>query len=111
MFQAATQATEAGKSGISMFLDAGVIGLILTNGGLLIKALVDRKAVKSALEVAKAAIRETRSGMRGPEPGEGETCKKHGEAISALIEFKDNTKLSIEQIQADVRQIRDAVVK
>ena len=44
--QAVAQAAEAGKSGISVFLDAGLIGLILTNSGLLIKALIDRKAVK-----------------------------------------------------------------
>jgi hypothetical protein len=47
--QVASQAAEAGKSGISVFLDAGVIGLILTNSFLLIKAWIDRKAVKKAL--------------------------------------------------------------
>jgi hypothetical protein len=44
--QAAMPAIEAGKSGISIFLDAGVIGLIITNSALLIKALIDRRAVK-----------------------------------------------------------------
>ncbi len=47
--QAAVQAAEAGRSGISIFLDAGVVGLILTNSALLVKAMVDRKNVKKAL--------------------------------------------------------------
>jgi len=45
---------EVGKSGISVFLDAGVIGLILTNSALLIKALLDRRTVKRAKEKEEA---------------------------------------------------------
>jgi hypothetical protein len=48
--QSAIPALEAGKSGIAVFMDAGMIGLVLTNSALLIKALIDRKAVKKQLD-------------------------------------------------------------
>ena len=48
MMEVAQLAEQAGRSGV--FLDAGIIGLIVTNSALLIKALIDRRAVKKEKE-------------------------------------------------------------
>ena len=104
--QAATQAVGTGKSGISVFLDAGVIGLILTNSGLLIKAVIDRKAVKSALDVAKAAVSEAKDEGDGRlKPGEGPTCREHGEAIASLVEFKGTAADALKRIEGKVDRL------
>jgi hypothetical protein len=52
-----------------------------------------------------------RAKRNGVKPGESLTCRKHGEDLASLIEFKDMTKESIREMKDDIRQIRDAVVK
>jgi hypothetical protein len=91
--QAAAPAIEAGRSGIAVFLDAGVIGLILTNSGLLIKALIDRRAIKKAKE------------SEGPGPGESLICRLRGEAIAALVESKKNTDITLVRLEGKVDQL------
>jgi len=44
-------------------------------------------------------------------PGEGPTCREHGETLATLVEFKDTTKDALKEIKDDIRQIREAVVK
>jgi len=44
-------------------------------------------------------------------PGEGLTCREHGETLASLIEFRDTTKDALKEIKDDIRQIREAVVK
>jgi hypothetical protein len=103
---AAAQATEAGRSGVSVVLDAGIIGLIVTNSGLLIKALIDRKAVKAALDVAETAIKEAKDEGDGRlKPGEGPTCREHGEAIASLVEFKGTAADALKRIEGKVDRL------
>jgi hypothetical protein len=67
--QAAQQAAVvAEKSGISIFLSAGTVGLILTNSGLLVKAFLDRKAVKKVHDEETAT----------------NPCDEHGRRIDEL---------------------------
>lgn len=91
--QAVAPALEAGKSGMTVFFDAGIIGLIITNSALLLKAMIDRRAVKKAKDA------------EGPGPGESATCRAHGEAISKLEEFQGNTKGSLERIEGKVDRL------
>jgi len=39
---------------------------------------------------------------KGPRPGEGETCREHGEAIAGLIVSKDNTEKALVRIESKV---------
>jgi hypothetical protein len=93
---AAAQAVEASRPGVSVFLDAGIIGLIVTNSGLLLKALIDRRAVKTALAEVKKA---------GASPGESETCREHGEDIATLKEFKGGAAEALKRIEGKVDRI------
>lgn len=38
----------------------------------------------------------------GSNPGEGKTCREHGEAISGLVEFKENTGTALVRIEGKV---------
>lgn len=100
--QTVAQAVETGRSGISVFLDAGTIALILTNSGLLVKALFDRKTIKAALDTAALAVKREKDADPVERPGESETCREHGEAISGLVEFKDNTGKALVRIEDKV---------
>jgi len=104
--QAAAQAVETGKSGISVFLDAGVIGLIITNSGLLVKALVDRKTVKAALGVAETAVKAAKDEGAGRlKPGESPTCREHGETIAGLVQFKGTAELTLGRLENKVDRL------
>lgn len=109
IIQAAAQAVETGKSGISIFLDAGVIGLIITNIGLLIKGGMDRKTIKQALELRqiKEDDKDNEATEYGPNPraGESEICREHGEAIAKLTESEGNMKDSLKRIEYKVDRI------
>lgn len=77
MMEVAQLAEQAGRSGVSVFLDAGIIGLIVTNSGLLIKALIDRRAVK----------KEKESEPQLP-------CQTHGDRLTTLEGHKMPTRLA-----------------
>jgi len=91
----AAPAIEAGKSGIAVFLDAGVIGLIITNSGLLIKAMIDRRAVKKAKDSEDSKLG----------PGESLVCRLRGEAIASLVESKKNTDITLIRLEGKVDQL------
>jgi len=38
----------------------------------------------------------------GSNPGESKTCREHGEAISGLVEFKENTGTALVRIEGKV---------
>jgi hypothetical protein len=105
LIQAALQTAAAGKSSLSVVLDAGTIGLILTNSGLLIKALVDRKTIKAALDTAAIAVKREKDADPVGVPGEGKTCREHGESISALEESKKNTSAWLARIDGKVDEL------
>jgi len=104
----AQAATEAAKS------SSYITGHFVIDGALLIGAL-------KTVEVIISKVRTKRNGgniqvkveklEQRPKPGDGSTCREHGEALASLVEFKDTTKENIREIKDDIRQIRDAVVK
>jgi len=96
VLQAVSQVAEVSRPGVSVFLDAGIIGLIVTNSGLLLKALIDRRAVKAALAEVKKA---------GDYPGESETCREHGEDIATFKEFKSGAAEALKRIEGKVDRI------
>jgi hypothetical protein len=80
LVQAAAQAIETGRSS-SIFLDAGTIGLILTNSGLLIKALLDRKVIKAALDTAALAVKREKD---ADADATEKPCINHGDRLVVL---------------------------
>jgi len=94
--QAAADAVQATRPGFLIFLDAGIVGLIITNSGLLLKAMIDRRAVKSAL----AEVRKV-----GACPGESETCRDHGEDIATLKDFKGGAVEALRRSEGKVDRI------
>jgi hypothetical protein len=92
----AMPAIEAGKSGISIFFDAGVIGLIVTNSAFLIKAFIDRKAVK-----------------REKDSEEERPCSAHAERLVRLESFivpdKERRLATLEANYISTNKILDAM--
>lgn len=78
-------AVEASKGSSSIFLDAGMIGLIVTNTGLLAREWIRTR-------------REKKNG-NGVKPGNGETCKEHGEAIASLNAKQEGSDRAIAEIR------------
>lgn len=103
--QAIAPAIEAGRSGVSVFLDAGLIGLILTNSGLLIKALTDRKVIKTALETAALAVKREKDSDIANGQAENPMCQKHGEAIAGLVQFKGSSEEALRRIEGKVDRL------
>jgi hypothetical protein len=82
MLQAAVEAT---KDTSRIVLDAPMIGLIVTNGVLIVRdVLRTRKAKKNG---------------NGKQPGDGDTCKTHGDAIVRLETEQKNTDKAIAEIR------------
>ena len=78
-----------------------VTGTFLVDGALLIAGF------KLVEEVIKAGLKSLnkRNGKSRPEPGQGEVCREHGEAIAALIEFKKNAENSLARIETKVDRL------
>jgi len=78
--------------GLSVYIDYATIGLIITNIGLIARA-----------------VRNNRK--NGPKPGEDRICQERGEKI-AIIETKQTRfEEDIKEIKGDLKAIREAVVK
>ena len=78
------------KPGLSLFLDAGVIGLIMTNIGLI--------------------LRRRNPGNNG-KPGAAKICQQRGEKIAVLETKQRRFEQDITEIKGDIKKIMGAVVK
>ena len=78
-----------------------ISGTFLIDGVLLITGF------KLAEEGIKAVVKTIakRNGKAKPEPGQGEICRQHGEAIASLMEFKKNAENSLERIESKVDRL------
>lgn len=80
------------EPGFSLFVDYATIGLIVTNMGLIIRAI--------------------RNGKRNhSRPGTGEICQKRGEKIAVLQTKQTRFEDDIREIKDDIKMIKGAVVK
>jgi len=78
--------------GLSVYIDYATIGLIITNIGLIARAV--------------------RNGKRNNiKPGEAKECRERGEKIAVLETKQTNLEKDIEEIKDDIKEIKRAVVK
>ena len=78
-----------------------ISGTFLIDGVLLITGF---KLVEEGLKAVVKAMNR-RNGKTKPEPGQGEICRQHGEAIASLIEFKKNAETSLQRIESKVDRL------
>jgi len=87
-------AQEAAKNGgITVAIPTGVISSIVT------------VAIIKGSDLILGRMRGRPKNGSCPKPGEGGTCKKHGEDIAVLNEFKSDTKDAIDEIRGDVKTL------
>jgi len=93
LYEAAQVAAEAAKQGgITVAIPTGVIASIAT------------VAIIKGSDFLLGRMRGKKNG-NGAKPGQGETCKQHGEDIAVLNEFKNDTKKALEVIGSDIKEL------
>lgn len=78
---------------------AYITGTFVVDGAILLAVL---KAVEFGIGKIKP---RNGNGKRMPQPGAGETCRVHGNDISALNEFKTNAGESLKRIEGKVDRL------
>jgi len=69
--------------------------------------VIDGVLLIAGLKTVELVINKVRAKGNGKisKPGEGPTCRTHGEAISKLEEFRGNTKDALERIEGKVDRL------
>jgi len=91
--QAAGEAVQASRPGLSIFLDATLAGFVITNIGLV------------AREVIRTRKSKKNGGNASTKPGFENECLKHRDKINILETKQKNTEGDITEIKNDVKEL------
>lgn len=93
---------EVGQTAVETAKSGGIIVAIPTG----VIASIATLAIIKGSDLILGRMKGKKNGDgKGPKPGEGLTCKQHGEDIAVLNEFKDDTKKALDTIGTDIKTL------
>ena len=94
-----------------MWLEAGQVAAEAAKQGGVVTVAIPTAFISSIVTLlGREALaffvgKRKRNGNGGPKPGAGETCRKHGEDIAMLVEFKGNADDAPKRIEGKVDRL------